>query len=181
MPQANKRYIGVELCEPRDDDPERFIKFEEVWKRGAWYLAEIFVAKGWGIERLHSHKWVSETYHESDHTDPYEYFKKYGKTFSDFNDAVAAEMAAIKGGDEFMPDVSVVYFTAADQSLALICANENGGCAMYCRNGSPGVHADAKKAKKIINIGGPELKLPGEVWLSGNGAKETLKAVAANL
>ena len=83
--------------------------------------------------------------------------------------------------EEFMPEVVVVYFTPADYSEALIVANEYGGCAMFCRNGGAGVHADAKKAKKIINIGGPELKLPGEVWLSGDRAKDTLKKVAAIL
>lgn len=85
-----------------------------------------------------------------------------------------------KGGD-FMPDVSVVYFTSADYSVALVYANQNSGCAMYCRNGGPGVHADALKAKKIYNIGGPELKVPGEVWLSGDDAKATLKKAAAAL
>lgn len=83
--------------------------------------------------------------------------------------------------DEDVMDVCVVYFTPADFSEALIVANENGGCAMFCRNGGASVHADAKKAKKIINIGGPELKLPGEVWLSGDKAKDTLKKVAATL
>ncbi|EGW39090.1 S8 family serine peptidase [Desulfosporosinus sp. OT] len=78
-------------------------------------------------------------------------------------------------------DVCVVYYTPADFSGALVVANENGGCAMFCRNGGPSVHVDVKKAKKIINIGGPELKLPGEVWLSGDKAKDTLKKVAATL
>ena len=95
MNAANCRYIGIELCEPKDSDPDRYRKFAEVWNRAAWYFADMFIKKGWGIDRLHSHKWVSETYHESTHTDPYAYFAKYGKTFQDFNDAVVAEMAAI--------------------------------------------------------------------------------------
>lgn len=81
-------------------------------------------------------------------------------------------------GDDFEMDVCVVYFTPADYSSALILSNLNGGCAMFCRNASPNVHPDVKKAKKVITVGGGKLNLNNEIYLSGNEAKDTLIAVA---
>jgi hypothetical protein len=122
MNAANCRYIGVELCEPKDSDPDRYRKFAEVWNRAAWYFADMFVKKGWGIDRLHSHKWVSETYHESTHTDPYAYFAKYGKTFADFNAAVVSEMTAINNPTAVQPSRGAVPATCPAPDPAAIAA-----------------------------------------------------------
>lgn len=78
----------------------------------------------------------------------------------------------------FEMDACVVYFTPADYSVALILSNLNGGCAMYCRNGSATAHKDVAKAKKIFTVGGGKLGVAGEIYLSGNDGKDTLIAVA---
>jgi len=84
----------------------------------------------------------------------------------------------INKGDDFQMDVCVVYYTPADFSSALILANLNGSCGMFCRNASANVNPIALKAKKIINVGGPKLGVPGEVYLSGNTAGDTLIIVS---
>lgn len=99
-PRANSHMLGWELCEPRDDDPDRFRKFAEVWNRAVWYAAYKFVQYGWETgPGLWSHKGISQRYGETDHTDPYGYFNRYGKTWQNFLDAVDVEMKAIKGGE----------------------------------------------------------------------------------
>lgn len=178
---ANHKYISVEMCEPKDDDPDRFRKFQETWNRTVWLVADGCVRHNWNIEDgVNSHYGITMTYHETDHIDPYPYFAKYGKTWKDFLNAVREEMDRIKGGDYEM-DVVVVYFSPADYSEALIIANENGNCLTQCRMSQSTVHPDVMKAKKVFNIGGPKIGHPNEVYLSGASAKETLIAVADEL
>jgi len=81
-------------------------------------------------------------------------------------------------GDDFSMNTCVVYFSPADFSSAIIVANKFNGCAMFCRNASSSVHPDAMKAINVITIGGPKLNVPGEVYLSGNSASDTLILVA---
>jgi len=81
-------------------------------------------------------------------------------------------------GDDFSMNTCVVYFSPADFSSAVIVANKFNGCAMFCRNASSSVHPDAMKAINVITIGGPKLNVPGEVYLSGNSASDTLILVA---
>jgi len=84
-------------------------------------------------------------------------------------------------GDEFSMEKCIVYFTPADFSNALILANKFGGCAMFCRNGSANVHADAMKSNVVFTVGGPKLNVNGEIYLSGDSAKDTLIAVSEYL
>ena len=84
-------------------------------------------------------------------------------------------------GSEFKMETCVVYFSPADFSSALILSNLNKSCAMFCRNSFPNVHPDALKAPKIITVGGPKLGVNGEIYLSGNGASDTLIAVSKYL
>ena len=81
-------------------------------------------------------------------------------------------------GSDFKMDVCIVYFSSSDFSSALILSNKFGGCAMFCRNGSPNVHPDALKSAKIFTVGGPKLNVNGEIYLSGNTAQDTLIKVA---
>lgn len=96
-PSANIRFIQIELCH---FDGELF---EEVWKRGVWFFAWIFinVLKIHNVtpENLMSHKEVSEKWHETDHTDPYGFFQDNGKTVDDFRAAVQEMIDNMLGGD----------------------------------------------------------------------------------
>lgn len=86
-----------------------------------------------------------------------------------------------EGEEKDMLDVAVVYYSPADYSMALIIANLNDGCAMFCRNGAASVNAAAMNAKKVYTIGGSKLGHSNEIYLSGKTALDTLIAVANNL
>lgn len=95
---ANSKFIGIELCEPKGHDIN---KFNEVWKRATWYFAYIFVntlkIKKVTKDNLMSHAEVSAKWGETTHTDPVQYFKNYGKTVDDFRAAVQKEIDNMGG------------------------------------------------------------------------------------
>lgn len=92
-PTANRLYLGIELCEPKEHD---LAKFQEVWNRAVWYVAKVCKKYGWNVNNVHSHDHISKVYKETDHTDPIGYFVRYGKTWADFLLAVDKEL---KGED----------------------------------------------------------------------------------
>lgn len=96
---ANSKFIGVELCEPKGHDAA---KFNEVWNRAVWYFAYIFVnILKYRIvtkENLMSHAEVSAKWGETDHQDPVEYFKSYGKTVDMFRTEVQKQINLLIGG-----------------------------------------------------------------------------------
>jgi len=95
-PTANRHYLSFEMCEPAANDPDRYNKFQKVWDRAVWYCAKTCIKYGWSTnDNIFSHNIISLTYHETDHTDPYGYFAKYGKTWSQFLAAVDAEIIVL--------------------------------------------------------------------------------------
>jgi len=72
-------------------------------------------------------------------------------------------------------EVAVVYWSARDYSVALLVANKLGSCGMFCRNEvATNIQSDAKNAKRLINIGGPEITdHPNVVNKCGSGAADT--------
>lgn len=91
-PTANSRFLGVELCEPYDGDDD-YVKFEQVWNRAVWFVAQKCLAYGWNTaDNVFSHRGITQMYGDTDHIDPIPYFLKYGKTWDDFLAAVDQEM-----------------------------------------------------------------------------------------
>ncbi|MGE5631694.1 MAG: N-acetylmuramoyl-L-alanine amidase family protein [Caulobacteraceae bacterium] len=90
-PTANKKFIGVELCRPAEHDP---VKFAEVWNRGVWLAAWLFVnilkIQKVTIDNLLSHDDCRQRFKDTSHTDPTAYLKEYGKTMTDFRSEVQA-------------------------------------------------------------------------------------------
>jgi N-acetylmuramoyl-L-alanine amidase CwlA len=82
-PTANNRYISIELCNYNDAS-----RFEEIWRRGVWLFAYVHVniikVTTINEDTLMSHAEVSSKWKETTHTDPIEYFAKFGKTVEDF-------------------------------------------------------------------------------------------------
>jgi N-acetylmuramoyl-L-alanine amidase len=113
-PTANNLYIGVELCEPSQDD---YSKFQEVWTRAVWYFAQKCQEHSWSTGDVFSHKDISQMYHETDHSDPIMYFAKYGKTWNDFLTAVEQEL---QGGDNMTPQQAIDYL----KSIGLLTDSE---------------------------------------------------------
>jgi N-acetylmuramoyl-L-alanine amidase CwlA len=100
-PTGNSKFLGIELCMAKNA-----ADFQKVWDRGVWLAADILKRHGLGVETMHSHKWVSDTWHESDHQDPVDYFKQYGKTYEQF---VAAVASALNGQTPAVTPVAPTY------------------------------------------------------------------------
>jgi N-acetyl-anhydromuramyl-L-alanine amidase AmpD len=87
-PTANKKYLGLEICETNSKD-----QFNKVWENATWAVAEILKAHGWNTrDNVFSHNWVSKFYKETDHTDPYPYFNRMGKSWGEFLAGIDREM-----------------------------------------------------------------------------------------
>lgn len=171
---ANKKYLSYEICEPKDTDSDRQGKFEKTWNNAVWFAADCFIRYGWKFPQvLFSHDAISRLYKETDHTDPIGFFAKYNKSWTDFINSVQKEIDKLKGVTKM--EVAVVYWSARDYSVALLVANKLGSCGMFCRNEvATNIHPDAKNAKRLINIGGPEITdHPNVVNKCGAGAADT--------
>ncbi len=166
-------YAQVELCQTTDAK-----QFAEDYAMYTWLLAKLLHDRKLGVVdgvTLMSHAQVSAKWHECDHMDPIEYLASHGKAWANVVADVTAIYKRMEGG-ETVKEV-VVYFSPGDFSTALAVANARGGIAMFCRNGKPGVHPDALAAEVKYNIGGPALGCPGEVYMSGAHALDTMAAV----
>jgi N-acetylmuramoyl-L-alanine amidase CwlA len=95
---ANSKYLGIELCRPKTHDVD---KFNEVWKRGAWLFAYLYlnILKIPKVteENLLTHMEVSKRWGETTHVDPVGYFKEYGKTKEDFMKDIQGEIDRMLG------------------------------------------------------------------------------------
>lgn len=80
---ANHQYIGIELCHAKTKED-----FEKVWENAIEVVTGIMDLYGFAVSDLTTHDEVSRMWKETDHTDPTGYFKKFGKTFNDFKEAV---------------------------------------------------------------------------------------------
>jgi N-acetylmuramoyl-L-alanine amidase len=90
-PTANHKFLAVEMCEI-----EPFI---EVWNRTVWLVADACVRCGWKTApNVWSHKGISNMNHETDHTDPYDFLEKNGKTWNQLLEAIDLEIIKIKAG-----------------------------------------------------------------------------------
>lgn len=85
---GNARYLGLELCESADP-----LKFHDSFLRWIDLAQSLCLLYGWPIDDAHvwSHKRISETFHETDHTDPIGYLESHQHTWDDV-------MLRLKGG-----------------------------------------------------------------------------------
>ena len=88
-PIANHKFWHIEMCHTSDP-----VKFNEIWKRTVWLWAYLFTKQvnppitKVNEQNLMSHAQVSDTWHETDHTDPVAYFASFGVTMQQFRVAV---------------------------------------------------------------------------------------------
>ncbi|MGE4273296.1 MAG: N-acetylmuramoyl-L-alanine amidase family protein [Desulfitobacterium sp.] len=102
--RANGTYLSAEMCEPRGYNMEQF---NEVWRRTVWLVADSCVNHGWSTgPNVWSHNGLRSLYPGIDHTDPYGFFKKYGKSWSDMINDIDAEIARMKNAPEASEPVS---------------------------------------------------------------------------
>lgn len=93
--KANYLYLSIEMCEPSGMDNQ---KFEEVWNRTVWLAADRCVRYNWPKSSIYSHKDMSLTFGDTNHTDPIDYLSRYGRTWDDLVSAINREMQNIANG-----------------------------------------------------------------------------------
>jgi len=81
---GNSVSIGMEICEATSQ-----AEFDKGWSNAVSAAQDVLKQMGWGVDAMVTHKYMSENYGGSDHTDPIPYFTKWGKTWEDFKSAVA--------------------------------------------------------------------------------------------
>lgn len=121
-PTGNHKYLNYEMCEPAGYDPA---KFQEVWNRTVWLVAEACVRNNWGTgPNVFSHRGVSLAYHETNHTDPIQFLAKYGKTWDELLAAIDAEIEvlrnAVKVPEDNDPDVYLSVRVRTSKADALV-------------------------------------------------------------
>lgn len=80
----------------------------------------------------------------------------------------------LKGEELNVLNTVVVFWTAKDYSVAAMISEKLGNCLMTCRNGNVNINPDAKSAKHLIVVGGPEIKdHPNVTNLCGEHAPDT--------
>jgi uncharacterized protein YgiM (DUF1202 family) len=84
---GNAYTVGIELCHATNQ-----ADFNKQWTEAVKWAGDYLHNKGWGIDRLISHNEAALRWGGSDHTDPVGYFAQYGKSWSQFEAAVAAYM-----------------------------------------------------------------------------------------
>lgn len=93
---GNYTCIGLEICEPKGNDPDKFMRGLEIARS---VILQTLDRYGWTVDgAVRSHKWFTENFGGSDHTDPIPYFKRYGWTWQMFLDYLK------EGEEELTPD-----------------------------------------------------------------------------
>lgn len=123
---ANHTRIGIELCVPKPKDED---KFDKVWNNAvelfAFLVINVLKQSTVTKENLMSHAEVSNRWKETDHQDPIDYFRQYGKTVDDFRDAVQAKISGVKTVTSAAKNYSVI--TTKDVQIALNLLKYNCG------------------------------------------------------
>lgn len=93
-PSANKKYLSIEMCEPKGQNPEQF---QKVWDNAVLLAADACIRYGWNtVDNVFSHNGISIIYKETDHTDPMQFLKNNGRTWSGLLQAIDAKIAELK-------------------------------------------------------------------------------------
>lgn len=122
---ANNTFLGVELCEPKEHDPAKFM---EVWNRAVWYTSKACKQYGWDVSKVLSHDEVSKMFRETNHTDPIGYFAEYGKSFGDFKLAVMKEL---KGADTVDVNEAIKILAQHEVLSDMAYWKQASGCVKY--------------------------------------------------
>lgn len=172
---ANLSYIGVELCNFGDKK-----KFEEVWKRAVWYFSYLFIniLKITTVtkDNLMSHYEVSNRWKETNHTDPVDYFYKFGKTVDDFRNDVQNQI------DKNIPIVKENIFKV--KNIIIYGNDVDRRAAEYMSDylKCPIIHKDNSKdvenySENIYVVGGNWKPTDKSILISGLDRYDTIKEV----
>lgn len=85
---GNRYSCGIEICEATNASD-----FAAGFDQAARWCADFLKSKGWGIDRMVSHNEARTIWGGTDHTDPDTYFRRFGRTWADFENLVQAYMS----------------------------------------------------------------------------------------
>lgn len=86
--QGNREWLGIEMCETNDP-----AQFKIVWDKTVWFAADVCIRHNWNVEEnVWSHNGLRNLYTGINHTDPYEYLTRMGKSWKLLCDAIEAEI-----------------------------------------------------------------------------------------
>lgn len=91
---GNRYSCGIEICEATNTSD-----FANGFDEAARWCADFLKSKGWGIDHMVSHNEARTIWGGTDHTDPDTYFRRYGRTWRDFENLVQQYMS-----DDFYHD-----------------------------------------------------------------------------
>lgn len=84
---GNYQTVGIELAHAISQS-----QFDNQWNEAVKWAGDYLKSRGWGIDRLLSHDECRMIWGGTDHTDPTGYFAQYGRSWSQFEAAVADYM-----------------------------------------------------------------------------------------
>ena len=85
---GNYQTVGIELAHAISQE-----QFDNQWAEAVKWAGDYLSSRGWGIDRLLSHSECRWIWGGTDHTDPDGYFAEFGRSWSEFENAVADYMA----------------------------------------------------------------------------------------
>ena len=86
---GNYSTVGIELAHATTTSD-----FNAQWREAVKWAGDYLASRGWGTDRLLSHNECRYIWGGTDHTDPDGYFRSNGKSWSEFESAVASYMAS---------------------------------------------------------------------------------------
>lgn len=172
--KANYLYLSVEMCEPSGIDMQ---KFEDVWNRTVWLVADACVRHDWSKSSIYSHKDMSLTFGDTNHTDPIDYLNRFGRTWNDLVSAIDQEMQNIvnegSGGSMRVENMILVGY-GADERAAGYLADFLKAPVLYL-DGVKQEYLDA--AKMIYVVGGGYKPIERAILLAGPDRYATCQRV----
>lgn len=116
---ANSRYIGIEICEPKDGERDKFIK---AWENAVWLVATLCIKYNWKTgPNVWSHNGITRKFRETTHTDPYGYFNRFGKSWAIFLKEVDNKIVELKSAT-----APRIYVVQRGDSLWKVAVNVYG-------------------------------------------------------
>lgn len=84
---GNAYTVGIELAHAISQ-----AQFDSQWAEAVKWCGDYLSSRGWGVDRMLSHHEAAMRWGGSDHTDPDGYFASYGRSWAQFEQAVADYM-----------------------------------------------------------------------------------------
>ncbi|MCD2348363.1 peptidoglycan recognition protein family protein [Clostridium guangxiense] len=120
---ANHKFLSVEMCVPYGQDT---LKFNAVYKNTVDLVVAICKKYGWSSSNIYSHNWVSQAYHETDHTDPIGYLNQYGKSWDNMINDIQKEINSTSSNDNTNNNTNPAQNTSGSISELKSILTKNG-------------------------------------------------------